>query len=67
MKTNNIAKNMTLVIMLSAFIVGCVGAFIATFNMEGYSNFLRGFAPWYIALIGSIGVNSAVDKVKGGK
>jgi len=61
------AKVITLIIMVTAFVVGCVGAFVPTFNMAGFSEFLRGFAPWYIALIGSIGANSAVEKFKGEK
>lgn len=61
----NIAKNLTLGILASAFVVGCVGAFIPTFLMEGYTVFLKGFAPIYISLIASIGANSAVEKLKG--
>ena len=58
------AKKLTLIILALAFIIGSVGAFVGTFNMDGYINFLKGFAPLYIALIASIGANSAVDKVK---
>ena len=58
------AKKLTLIILSLAFLIGSVGAFIGTFNMDGYINFLKGFAPLYIALIASIGANSAVDKVK---
>jgi hypothetical protein len=58
------AKYLTLGILLVGFIIGVVGSFIGTFNMDGYINFLKGFAPLYIALIASIGANSAVDKVK---
>lgn len=60
----NIAKNMTLAILAIAFIVGCVGAFIPTFLMAGYSTFLKGFAPLYMTLITSIGANSAIEKFK---
>lgn len=58
------AKYLTLGILLVGFIIGVVGSFIAFFNMDGYINFLKGFAPLYIALIASIGANSAVEKYK---
>lgn len=58
------AKKLTLIILSLAFIIGCVGAFVQTFNMDGFINFLKGFAPLYIALIASIGANSAVKKVQ---
>jgi divalent metal cation (Fe/Co/Zn/Cd) transporter len=58
------AKYLTLGILLVGFIIGVVGSFIITFNMDGYINFLKGFAPLYIALIASIGANSAVEKYK---
>jgi hypothetical protein len=41
----NIAKNLTLGILVTAFVVGCVGAFVPTFLMEGYTSFLTSFAP----------------------
>jgi len=58
------AKKLTLIILSLAFLIGSVGAFVGTFNMDGYINFLKGFAPLYIALIASIGANSAVEKYK---
>ena len=58
------AKYLTLGILLVGFIIGVVGSFIGTYNMDGYINFLKGFAPLYIALIASIGANSAVEKYK---
>lgn len=58
------AKYLTLGILLVGFIIGVIGSFIGTFNMDGYINFLKGFAPLYIALIASIGANSAVEKYK---
>lgn len=61
------AKKLTLIILSLAFLIGSVGAFVETFNMDGYINFLKGFAPLYIALIASIGANSAVTKVQDGK
>ena len=61
------AKKLTLIILSLAFLIGSVGAFVGTFNMDGYINFLKGFAPLYIALIASLGANSAVTKVQDGK
>lgn len=58
------AKKLTLIILALAFIIGCVGAFVQTFNMDGFIAFLKGFAPLYISLIASIGANSAVEKYK---
>ena len=63
----NIAKNLTLTILSLAFIVGCVGSFVSIFNMNGYIDFLKGFAPLYISLIVSIGGNSAVKKLQENK
>lgn len=58
------AKKMTLIMLALAFLIGSVGAFIPTFNIDGYKNFLIGFAPLYISLIASIGANSAMEKYK---
>lgn len=58
------AKYLTLGILLTAFLIGSIGAFIPIFNMDGFISFLKGFAPLYIALIASIGANSAVTKVQ---
>lgn len=58
------AKYLTLVILLVGFIIGVIGSFVVPFNMDGYISFLKGFAPLYIALIASIGANSAVEKYK---
>lgn len=58
----NTAKNLTLGILVAAFVVGCVGAFVPTFLMEGYTSFLKSFAPIYVSLIASIGYNSAIEK-----
>jgi hypothetical protein len=58
------AKYLTLGILLVGFIIGVIGSFVVPFNMDGYISFLKGFAPLYIALIASIGANSAVEKYK---
>ena len=58
------AKYLTLGILLVGGIIGVIGSFVVPFNMDGYISFLKGFAPLYIALIASIGANSAVEKYK---
>lgn len=58
------AKSVTISILIVAFLVGCVGGFVQTFNMDGFISFLKGFAPLYISLIASIGANSAVEKIQ---
>lgn len=58
-----LAKNATIAMMTAAFIVGCVGAFIPTFQMQHYTMFLQHFSPIYISLILSIGTNSAIEKI----
>lgn len=63
----NLAKNVTIILLIGMFIVGAVGSFIATFEMDGYVKLLNAYAPLYISLIASIGANSAVKKVKEAK
>ena len=60
----NLAKYITLGLLIVAFLVGAVGAFVPTFLMEGYTSFLKSFSPIYISLIASIGANSAFAKVQ---
>lgn len=61
------AKKLTLVILALAFIIGSIGAWFQAFDLEAYGVFLKAFAPIYIALIASIGANSAVEKYTTGK
>ena len=61
------AKKATLAIMALAFLGGFVGAFISTFNMEGYISFLKAFVPFFSVMIASIGANSAIAKVQASK
>lgn len=61
------AKNLTLIIITVAFIVGCVGAFLPSFNMEGFISFIKAGTPSIVTLFTSIGVSSVVDKVKENK
>ena len=56
------AKKITLSILIIAFLVGCLGSWFKVFNMEGYTSFLLAFSPFYLGLIASIGVNSALEK-----
>jgi hypothetical protein len=62
-----LAKKTTLCIMGLAFLGGLIGAFITTFNMEGYINFLKAFVPFFGVMIASIGTNSAVQKIQEAK
>jgi len=63
----NIAKYTTLAILVVAFVIGCLGPWFKVFNMEGYTSFLLSFSPFYLGLIASIGINSGIEKTKGGK
>lgn len=56
------AKKLTLIILCLAFIIGSVGAWFQAFDLDAYGVFLKAFAPIYIALIASIGANSAIEK-----
>ena len=58
------AKKLTLTILALAFIIGSLGAWYSRFDIAGYTAFLKGFAPLYIALIASIGANSAIEKLE---
>lgn len=66
-KKQNVAKNVTIGLLVAMFVVGAMGSFVAVFEMDGYINFLKAYAPLYISLIASIGANSAVKKVKEAK
>lgn len=58
------AKKITLAILVAAFAIGCVGSWFTVFDMDGYTTFLIHFSPFYLALIASIGTNSAIEKYK---
>lgn len=60
------AKKITLVILIVAFAIGCIGSWFNTFDMDAFTKFLIHFSPFYLGLIASIGTNSAIEKVKGG-
>lgn len=59
-----IAKYITLALLVIMFIIGCVGSFIDIFKMNEYVTFLKAYAPLFISLIASIGVNSYKNKDK---
>ena len=58
------AKKVTLGIMVIAFFGGLIGAFIEGFNMDGYTSFLKSFVPFFSVMIASIGTNSAITKIQ---
>ena len=59
-----LAKKMTLGILGLSFLGGLIGAFLSTFNMEGYILFLKSFVPFFSVMIASIGANSAISKLQ---
>ena len=44
------AKKITLIIFTLVFVVGCIGAFVPTFQMEGFISFIKVFTPTFITL-----------------
>ncbi len=59
------AKKITLIILIVAFGIGCLGSWFKFFDMDAFTKFLIHFSPFYLGLIASIGTNSAIEKVKG--
>ena len=58
------AKKITLIIFTLVFVVGCIGAFVPTFQMEGFISFIKVFTPTFITLLTSIGASAITDKIK---
>ena len=58
------AKKITLIIFTLVFVVGCMGAFVPTFQMEGFIAFIKVFTPTFITLLTSIGASAITDKIK---
>jgi len=58
----NPAKKITLGILVIAFTLGCIGPWFTIFNMASYTSFLLAFSPFFLGLIASIGINSAIEK-----
>ena len=61
------AKKITLIIFTLVFVVGCIGAFVPTFQMEGFISFIKVFTPTFITLLTSIGASAITDKIKAEK
>lgn len=61
------AKKITLIIFTLVFVVGCIGAFVPTFQMEGFIAFIKVFTPTFITLLTSIGASAITDKIKAEK
>ena len=60
----SLAKKLTLSLLALAFIMGCVISFFPAQVAENYKMFLGAYAPFFIIMIGSIGLNSAITKIK---
>jgi cadmium resistance protein CadD (predicted permease) len=56
------AKKITLGILVGTWLVGMVGCFLASFDMEKMTSFMLGFSPFFLGLVASIGVNSYKEK-----
>ena len=62
-KSYKAAKKITLFMLFTVGLVGIVGAFLNEhFNMSGYIEFVKAYAPFFVSLIGSIGFNSYKSK-----
>lgn len=56
------AKKITLGILVGTWIVGMIGCFLDSFEMEKMTSFMLGFSPFFIGLVTSIGINSFKEK-----
>ena len=56
------AKKITLAIMVVAFVMGLVVSFFPPQVMENFKTFLYAYLPFFLGMVGSIGVNSALEK-----
>ena len=56
------AKKITLAIMVVAFVMGLVISFFQLQVMENFKTFLYAYLPFFLGMVGSIGVNSALEK-----
>ena len=59
-----IAKKITLGILVVSVILGMVMLFIPSIPMDRYMTYVKGVAYIYTRLIASIGINSAIAKTK---
>ncbi len=58
------AKKLTLAILVIAFLVGLVGCFIKTFDMNKFKLFLESYAPFWKIMVVSIGAGAITEKIK---
>lgn len=63
----NIAKYITLAILVVAFVIGCLGPWFKVFDMGKYDTFLSAYTPLYVTLITSIGAHKIVETIQNNK
>lgn len=56
------AKKLTLGILVGTWIVGMVGCFLPSFNMDSMTSFMLSFSPFWLGMVASIGINSYKEK-----
>ena len=61
------AKKLTLAILVIAFLVGLVGCFIKTFDMNKFKLFLESYAPFWKIMVISIGAGAITDRIQEAK
>ena len=59
-----IAKKITLGILVVSVILGMIMIFIPSIPMDRFMTYVKGVASIYTPLIASIGINSAIEKNK---
>ena len=59
-----IAKKITLGILVVSVLLGMIMLFIPSLPMERFMTYVKGVAYIYTPLIASIGINSVVEKTK---
>lgn len=59
-----VAKKLTLIILGVIAFVGIIAPWFECFDMDKFTSFLDSYKILYLGLIGSIGVNSALQKYK---
>lgn len=62
-----IAKKITLGILVVSVLLGMVMLFIPSIPMDRFMTYVKGVAYIYTPLIASIGINSAIEKNKNNK
>lgn len=59
-----IAKKLTLCMLLLSFLVGVIMMFIPNLSMERYTTFVKAFMCLYTPMVASVGINSGISKIK---